>query len=134
MPNIQGRFGRVIVAEGNDAAAQILIRQMQILGAKVTHVSSYHAFCAACDGGYDLFLCGSNFADADPFELVEQAQGVAPDMPVVMVSATLVDIRSDPAGHHVRALVPKPATRRGLIKNDLAACPCPERFADVHKF
>ena len=67
MPNIQGRFGRVIVAEGNDAAAQILIRQMQILGAKVTHVSSYHAFCAACDGGYDLFLCGSNFADADPF-------------------------------------------------------------------
>jgi len=66
--------------------------------------------------------------------LVEQAQGVAPDMPVVMVSATLVDIRSDPAGHHVRALVPKPATRRGLIKNDLAACPCPERFADVHKF
>ena len=116
MPNIQGRFGRVIVAEGNDAAAQILIRQMQILGAKVTHVSSYHAFCAAYDGGYDLFLCGSNFADADPFELVEQAQGVAPDMPVVMVSATLVDIRSDPAGHHVRALVPKLATRRGLVQ------------------
>ena len=132
MPNIQGRFARVIVAEGNDAAAQILIRQMQILGAKVTYVSSYHAFCTACDGGYDLFLCGSNFTDADPFEFVEQAQGVDPDMPVVMISATLVDIRSDPAGHHVSALVPKPATRRGLVQvlaglDPVATCLQPEQ-------
>lgn len=116
MPNIQDRFARVMVAEGNDATAQILIRQMRVLGAEVTHASSHYAFCKGFDADYDLVLCGSNFVDADPFELVEQAQAVAPKVPVVMVSATMVDIRNDPVGHHVRAFVPKPATRRGLVQ------------------
>ena len=115
LPDLSGRFQRILIADAHDVTREILARQLSLFDAHVVSCSSLVTCQELLNTTYDLFLCGGGFADADPFDLVEHAVNVAPMMPCVMLSASLSDIRNDPIGHHVKAVVPKPLSRRGLL-------------------
>jgi CheY-like chemotaxis protein len=48
---------------------------------------------------------------------VEYAHDTHPNMSCVMISATASDVRNDPIGHHIKTVVPKPMSRRGILNS-----------------
>ena len=117
VPDISDRFHRVIIADGHLVTLDILARQFAAFGIQTTQCTSLCAFKDVVNPSYDLFLCGSGFDDADPFDLVEYAHDTHPNMSCVMISATASDVRNDPIGHHIKTVVPKPMSRRGILNS-----------------
>jgi len=115
IPNLQGQFKKVLIADASQDLILILRKQMETLGANVICVTEFSEFENALDETFDVFLCGSGFPNNDPFELVELASKTHTDLRIVMLDASQNDVQQDPSGQHVSATLQKPISRRSLF-------------------
>ena len=114
-PCLPEGLGHVMVVGDHPVNRQILERQMQQLGLRVTACASGAAALAAMDPSVDLVLSDHNMSGMDGLELAEALhEGGWPDLPVLLLSSNPGSARQDPAFGHLHSVLAKPVPRAEL--------------------
>lgn len=115
-PTLPEALKQVLLVDDEDANREILQKQMEQLGLKVTSCSSGTAALAAMNDDIGLVLSDHNMPDMDGLELAEAMHDKGwPHVPVLLLSANPGFAQSDPAFRYLQGVVKKPITRAELF-------------------
>lgn len=113
-PCLPETLRHVLVVDDQPINRQILERQMQQLGIRVTCCASGAEALAGISDSIDLVLSDHNMPGMDGLELAEALHRDRPDLPVLLLSSNPGSTQSDPAFGHIRAVLPRPVSRAML--------------------
>ncbi|WP_370286327.1 response regulator [Pseudooceanicola nanhaiensis] len=113
-PPLPEGLRRVLVVDDEPIHRTILIRQMEMLGARGLPCAS-GAEALAQAGAADLVLTAHGMPGMDGFELAQALRDAGHDLPVVMLSANPGHAETDPARMHLSALLHRPTPRHALF-------------------
>jgi signal transduction histidine kinase/CheY-like chemotaxis protein len=106
---------RVLVVDPVEANRQILTRQMQVLGHRVTACPTGEAALSLLPEGFDLLLTEHAMPHMDGLELAEAVRHSGARLPILLMTANAGFAEQDPAHVHLRAILQKPTPRRHLF-------------------
>jgi len=104
-----------LVVDPHEANRQILTRQLQAMGIRVTACSSGEQALSGLAQGVDLILTEHAMSDMDGLELAEGVRAAGLMMPIVMFTANSDFAEQDPAHVYLHAILQKPTPRRALF-------------------
>ena len=109
---------QVLLVDNEDANREILQKQMEQLGLKVTSCRSGKAALEAMTNDIGLILSEHNMPDMDGLELAEALRGAGwVDMAFLLLSANPGFAQSDPARRFLQGIMQKPIARTGLFEH-----------------
>jgi len=119
-------LGHALVVEPNETCRDLLERQLDALGMRVTaRADARTALDRVADDPPDLVLCDHHMARMDGFELAAELRAGGHAMPVIVLSTSSGSAAQDPAHGDVQAVLQKPLARRDLV-TALAALATPD--------
>ena len=104
----------VLIADEVEINGQLLRRQLEQMGARVT-LSSDAERIAAQAASVDLVLLDRNLSDGGALELVDTLRTRAIDVPVIVLGADIADISADPRSKLTQGILAKPISRGDLF-------------------
>ncbi|MGR3702573.1 MAG: response regulator [Paracoccaceae bacterium] len=106
---------RVMIVDPVEANRQILTRQMQALGHRVTACASGEDALTLLPQGCDLILTEHALPTLDGLELAEAVRATGAGQPILLLTANSGFAEQDPAHVHLNAILQKPVARRHLF-------------------
>jgi len=115
-PTLPEGLRNVMVVDDEDANREILQKQMEQLGLKVTSCNSAANALAVMNDDIGLVLSDHNMPDMDGLELAEamRTNGWS-HMPILLFSSNPRSAQNDPARRHLQGVLQKPVTRAELF-------------------
>jgi hypothetical protein len=117
-PKLPEDLHQVLLVDNEDANRDILQKQMEQLGLKVTPCRSGKTALEVMTNDIGLVLSEHNMPDMDGLELAEALRGAGwVNMPVLLLSANPGFAQSDPARRYLQGIMQKPFARTGLFEH-----------------
>lgn len=115
VPQVPQGLHRALVVEPQRPSADILVRQLGLLGIAATCCDSAAEALDRITPGTDLVLCAHNMPAMDGPELAEALHEAGHDVPVILLSANTGALAHDPCRIHLAAVLQKPVARSDLF-------------------
>lgn len=121
-PSLSAQIRRVMVVDDSPANRAILEKQLAQLQLQTIGISSSDAALAALDKSIDLIITEHKPPHVDALSLASGLKDRGNDVPVVLLSASLVELEGCPHANRFALMMRKPLPRRALFSalNDLA--------------
>ncbi len=114
-PSVPSQIRRVMVIDDSAANRAILEKQLLQLQLQTIGISSSDAALAALDPSIDLIITEHSPPHVDALSLASGLKDRNSDVPLVLLSANLVEIEADPHASRFAAMMQKPLPRRALF-------------------
>ena len=135
LPTLPDGLRHAMVVDDLPVNREILERQIQQLGVRVTSCASGRAALNAMSADIDLVLSDHNMPGMDGLELAEALRGDGwTEVPFLLLSSNPSFAQNDPACRHLQAILQKPIPRAELFARLAAlgaAVPAPETPEEV---
>ncbi|WP_299027011.1 response regulator [uncultured Sulfitobacter sp.] len=126
-PSLASQMRQVMVLDDSVENRGILERQLAQLQLKTVGVSSTSEALKAVDGQIDLIVADHKPPEVDALALMAQLREKGDETPVILLSASLISVKEDPAAQGFAAMMQKPLPRKTLfsVLKDIAPAEAP---------